>query len=70
MVAFKKFVACSGSSCVPLARLLLLHGADPNAAAGLPGSVLEGLTPLHILSCWRGGECADRQHEIQIVARH
>lgn len=39
-----------------LVALLLDYGACPNAKAGLLGSELEGLTPLHILSCWQGGE--------------
>jgi hypothetical protein len=56
MSKFQSYGAGGDSAEMLLVALLLSNGACPNARASKPGSKLEGLTPLHILSCWDGGE--------------
>jgi hypothetical protein len=44
------YIAKHGPGCPDLVQLLLEGGADPNACTD------DRFTPLHILSCWTGGE--------------
>jgi hypothetical protein len=51
--ALASYISTYGPGCLPLVRLLLEKGADPNAVLG-PKAV--PFTALHIVSCWAGGK--------------
>lgn len=54
-----EYISRHGPGCLPLVRLLLEAGADPNALAGVNESKV---TPLHMLCCFAGGGEFSLQH--------
>ncbi|KAF6261822.1 hypothetical protein COO60DRAFT_1678960 [Scenedesmus sp. NREL 46B-D3] len=51
--SLQKYAVMAGPACRPLVQLLLSKQVDPTSAVDCLFDELAGITPLHLLACWR-----------------